>query len=375
MTAVEQVATSIGTAPACDVLGVPRATLYRRRRPVAAPRGRPTPPRSLAAIERQGVLDLLHTRFIDQAPAQVHATLLDEGTSLCSPRTMYRILDLAHEVKERRDQVRRPHYAAPELLATRPNDVWSWDITKLLGPAKWTYFYLYVILDIFSRYVVGWMLAPRESAALAERLIAETCAKHGITPGQLTLHADRGTSMRSKPVALLLADLGVTKTHSRPQVSNDNPFSEAQFRTLKYCPLFPDRFGSIEDGRAFCQPFFRWYNHDHQHSGLGYLPPAVVHFGQAPAVRAHRAEVLAAAYVAHRERFVNGPPHPADLPTAVWINPPVKTPARQDAPETTIGRSDDPRVDPIQAPADDLGLVTIDRNATLITDALVSQCH
>ncbi len=221
--------------------------------------------------ERHGVLDLLHTRFVDQAPAQVHATLLDEGTYLCSPRTMYRLLDAAHEIKERRDQVRRPHYAAPELLATRPNVVWSWDITKLLGPAKWTYFYLYVILDIFSRYVVGWMLAPHESAALAERLIAETCAKHGITPGQLTLHADRGASMRSKPVALLLADLGVTKTHGRPHVSNDNPFSEAQFRTLKYCPQFPDRFGSIADGRAFCQTFFRWYNHDHHHSGLGFL--------------------------------------------------------------------------------------------------------
>ena len=192
----------------------------------------------------------------------MHATLLDEGTYLCSPRTMYRVLDAAHEIKERRNQVRRPHYAAPELLATRPNAVWSWDITKLRGPATWTYFYLYVILDIFSRYVVGWMIAPRESAVLAERLIADTCAKHGIHPGQLTLHADRGTSMKSKPVALLLADLGVTKTHSRPHVSNDNPFSEAQFKTLKYGPLFPERFGSIADGRAFGQSFFPWYNHE-----------------------------------------------------------------------------------------------------------------
>ena len=375
MLAVEQVATSIGTAPACDVLGVPRASLYRRRRPVAVPRPRPAPPRALAAVERHGVLDLLHTRFIDQAPAQVHATLLDEGTYLCSPRTMYRILDAAHEVKERRDQVRRPHYAAPELLATHPNAVWSWDITKLLGPAKWTYFYLYVILDIFSRYVVGWMLAPHESAALAERLIQETCAKQDIVPGQLTLHADRGSSMRSKPVALLLADLGVTKTHSRPQVSNDNPFSEAQFRTLKYCPPFPDRFGSIADGRAFCHTFFRWYNHDHHHSGLGFLAPAVVHLGHAPAVRAHRQVVLAAAYVAHPERFVNGPPQPADLPTAVWINPPVKKPARRDAPGTTIVLSDDQHVAPIHEPTDDVGLVTIDRNASLITEALVSQCH
>jgi len=288
---------------------------------------------------------------------------------------MYRLLDAAHEIKERRDQVRRPHYAAPELLATRANEVWSWDITKLLGPAKWTYFYLYVILDIFSRYVVGWMLAPRESAALAERLIADTYAKQGIQPGQLTLHADRGGAMRSKPVALLLADLGVTKTHSRPHVSNDNPFSEAHFRTLKYCPQFPDRFGSIEDGRAFCQSFFRWYNHEHHHSGIGFLKPAVVHFGQAAAVRAHREKVLAAAYVAHPDRFVNGPPRPADLPTAVWINPPVKNPARQDAPGTTIVLSDDQRVARIPDEDHDVGLKMIDRNATLITEPLVSQCH
>ena len=348
--AVEEAAVDLRTAPACDALGLSRASLYRGRRPAAVARPRPAPPRALNLVERHDVLDLLHTRFIDQAPAQVHATLLDEGTYLCSPRTMYRILDDAQEIKERRDQVRRPHYAAPELLATRPNEVWSWDITKLLGPAKWTYFYLYVILDIFSRYVVGWMLAPHESAALAERFIAETCAKHGIQPGQLTIHADRGGPMLSQPVVLLLADLGVVKTHSRPQVSNDNPFSEAHFRTLKYCPQFPDRFGSIEDGRAFCQSFFRWYNHEHHHSGLGFLEPAVVHFGQAVAVRAHREVVLAAAYVAHPERFVNGPPQPADLPTAVWINPPAKKSARQDAPGTTIVLSDDQRVAQIHDP-------------------------
>ena len=338
MVAVHDATPTLGAAPACRVLGLSRASLYRGRRPAGVARPRPAPPRALTVGERQGVLDLLHTRFIDQAPAQVHATLLDEGTYLCSPRTMYRVLDDAHEIKERRDQVRRPHYAAPELLATRPNEVWSWDITKLLGPAKWTYFYLYVILDIFSRYVVGWMLAPYESAVLAERLIAETCAKHGILPGQLTLHADRGSAMRSKPVALLLADLGVIKTHSRPHVSNDNPFSEAQFKTLKYCPQFPERFGSIENGRAFGQVFFPWYNQEHRHSGLGFLTPAVVHFGHAAAVRDHRQLVLAAAYAAHPERFVKGRPQPADLPTAVWINPPAK-------------------------------------NATLITSSLVSQCH
>ena len=364
MVAVTDATPTLGAAPACRVLGLSRASLYRGRRPAAVARPRPTPPRALTVVERQGVLDLLHTRFIDQAPAQVHATLLDEGTYLCSPRTMYRVLDAAHEIKQRRDQVRRPHYAAPELLATRPNEVWSWDITKLLGPAKWTYFYLYVILDIFSRYVVGWMLAPRESAALAEHLIAETCAKHGILPGQLTLHADRGSAMRSKPVALLLADLGVTKTHGRPQVSNDNPFSEAQFKTLKYCPQFPERFGSIEDGRAFGQVFFPWYNQEHRHSGLGLLTPAVVHFGQAAIVRAQRQQVLAAAFAAHPERFVNGRPQPADLPTAVWINPPSKKPTAQDAPGTTIVTSGDLQVDSI---AD----VRIDRGATLITSPLV----
>ncbi len=376
MTAVEEAAVTLGTAPACRASGVPRASLYRRRRPVPAPRPRPTPPRALATVERQGVLDLLHTRFIDQAPAQVHATLLDEGTYLCSPRTMYRILDAAHEVKERRDQARRPHYAAPELLATRPNEVWSWDITKLLGPAKWTYFYLYVILDIFSRYVVGWMIAPHESAALAERLIAETCAKQGIGPGQLTLHADRGGAMRSKPVALLLADLGVVKTHSRPHVSNDNPFSEAQFRTLKYCPQFPERFGSIEDGRAFGQTFFRWYNQAHRHSGLGFLTPTVVHFGQATAMRAQRDCVLTAAYAAHPERFVNGRPKPADLPNAVWINPPVKKSTAQDAPAATIAVPDRPQHGRIlEATPRSTTIVIADASAPLINSTSVSQCH
>jgi putative transposase len=375
MTAVDHAAVAMGTAPACRALGLPRASLYRGRRPPPVARPRPAPPRALASAERHGVLHLLHTRFVDHAPAQVHATLLDEGTYLCSPRTMYRLLDGAGEIKERRDQVRRPHYAAPELLATRPNEVWSWDITKLLGPAKWTYFYLYVILDIFSRYVVGWMLAPHESAALAERLIAETCAKHGIQPGQLTLHADRGASMRSKPVALLLADLAVTKTHSRPHVSNDNPFSEAQFKTLKYSPHFPERFGSLEDGRAFGQDFFRWYNHEHRHSGLGFLTPAVVHYGVAAAVRERRQQVLATAYAAHPERFVKGRPHPADLPQAVWINPPAKKPTAQDAPGTTIVTSDDLRVDPIRDVDTYSAGLLIDRTATLIPSTLVSQCH
>ena len=376
MTAVEVAAPTVGTASACEVVGLPRASLYRFRRPAAAPRPRPTPPRALAPVERQAVVETLHSeRFIDQAPAEVHATLLDEGTYLCSPRTMYRILDSVQEIKERRNQVRRPHYAKPELLATRPNEVWSWDITKLLGPAQWTYFYLYVILDIFSRYVVGWMIAPHESAALATRLIAESCTKQGIQPDQLTVHADRGSSMRSKPVALLLADLGVTKTHSRPHVSNDNPFSEAQFKTLKYCPAFPDRFGSLEDGRAFGHSFFHWYNHEHHHSGLGFLTPAVVHYGLAEGVRERRKTVLAAVYAAHPERFVNGLPQPAELPPTVWINPIAKKKTAQDASGATIVTSDDLRVDPISHACNPSGSLIIELGATLITRPSVSQCH
>jgi putative transposase len=246
------------------------------------------------------VIETLHSeRFMDKAPAQVWATLLDEKTYLCSPRTMYRILAEHGEVRERRNQLRHPNYTKPELLAEAPNQVWSWDITKLLGPVKWTYFYLYVILDIFSRYVVGWMVAHRESAALARRLIETACRNQSIEPGQLTIHADRGASMRSKSLALLLADLGVAKTHSRPHVSNDNPYSESQFKTLKYCPQFPERFGSIQDARAFGGPFFDYYNNEHRHSGIGLMTPAAVHYGMAKQLTAARQETLLAAYRSH----------------------------------------------------------------------------
>jgi putative transposase len=265
-------------------------------------------------------------RFVDSAPRQVYATLLDEEIYLCSWRTMYRILNEFEEVRERRNQLTHPNYTKPELLATAPNQLWSWDITKLLGPAKWTYFYLYVILDVFSRYVVGWMIAERETAALAETLIAETCAKQGIERDQLTLHADRGSSMRSKPVALLLSDLGVTKTHTRPYTSNDNPYSEAQFKTLKYRPDFPDRFGSLVDARGWGQDFFDWYNNDHYHTGLNLMTPAMVHYGLAETVRDQRNQVLQAAYVAHPDRFVRGVPTVPDLPREVWINQPTGTP-------------------------------------------------
>ena len=252
----------------------------------------------------------------------MYATLIDEGQYLCSWRTMYRILDENDEICERRNQLRHPNYVKPELLATQPNELWSWDITKLLGPAKWTYYYLYVILDVFSRFVVGWLISERESANLAKELIAETCGRQGIQPNQLTIHADRGSSMTSKPVAFLMADLGVTKTHSRPHVSNDNPYSEAQFKTLKYQPDYPERFGCQQDARSWAKDFFDWYDYEHHHSGLGLLTPADVHYGRAQAAIQQRQQVLQAAYQKNPERFVKGLPKPPELPEAVWINPP-----------------------------------------------------
>ena len=326
MQTVTELGPRLGVAPTCAALEVPRASYYRGLKPQVELPPRPTPARALPAEERQAVLDVLNgPRFVDLAPAEIYATLLDEGRYLCSERTMYRVLAAHAEVRERRAQLRHPLYAAPELLARRPNELWSWDITKLLGPAKWTYFYLYVMLDVFSRYVVGWMVAHRESATLAEQFIRETCARQAIAREQLTVHADRGSAMTSKPVALLLADLGVTKTHSRPHVSNDNPFSEAQFKTLKYRPEFPGRFGSIQDARAHAHVFFPWYNTEHHHAGLGLLTPADVHHGLAEQRVAARATVLATAYAAHPERFSAGPPAPTAMPTEVWINPPKRS--------------------------------------------------
>lgn len=328
MSAIQQLAPRVGQAAACRVLNMPRASWYRSLQPVLSPVARPTPARALPGAERHAVLDQLHSeRFRDKAPAEVFATLLDEGVYQCSLRSMYRILAESGEVRERRDQLRHPQYKKPELLAAAPNQVWSWDITKLLGPAKWTYFYLYVILDIFSRYVVGWMVADGESAQLAKRLIADTCEKQLIVPGQLNLHADRGTAMTSKPVAFMLADLGITKTHSRPHVSDDNPYSESQFKTLKYRPEFPERFGSIQDARAFCQQFFGWYNREHHHSGIALLTPEMLHYGRAEQVIQRRQEVLLAAYALNPERFVRACPKPQLPPTAAWINPPALTPA------------------------------------------------
>ena len=343
MQTVAALGSRLGVAPTCVALGVPRASYYRSRQPEpAVARLRTTPARALSPAEREAVLAVLHEpRFADLAPAEVYATLLDEGRYLCSERTFYRILATNAEVRERRDQLRHPHYAAPELLATRPNELWSWDITRLLGPTKWTYFYLYVLLDVFSRYVVGWLLAQRESARLAEKLIAESCERQEIVPGQLTVHADRGAAMTSRSVALLLADLGVTKSHSRPHVSNDNPFSESQFKTLKYRPEFPDRFGSLEHGRSFCGDFFPWYNTEHHHVGLGLFTPHDVHYGLAEAKREQRARVLASAFARHPERFPRGLPRPKTLPSAVWINPPIR-PTPSIAPKITTTRESRP---------------------------------
>lgn len=320
---VEEQGALLGVAALCRALGVARATLYRRLRPRQQATRRSCS-RALSLAERQDVLATLHSdRFVDCAPASITARLLDEETYLCSTRTMYRILQAEGETRERRDQLRRPAYVRPELLATGPNQLWSWDITKLLGPAKWTYYYLYVLLDVFSRYVTGWMIAYRESATLAARLIDEACSRQGISAGQLTVHADRGASMTSKTVAFLLADLGVTKTHSRPHVSNDNPYSESQFKTLKYRPDFPDRFGSLQHARSWSSPFFQWYNHEHRHSGIAYLTPADVHFGRAEQILTRREEILAQAARLHPERFVRGTARLARLPEAVWINKPI----------------------------------------------------
>jgi putative transposase len=328
MTAALELGARHGVSSTCTALDVPRSSFYRRRERLIGPRPRrPSPPRRVPDSERKVVLDVLHEpRFIDLAVPQVHATLLEEGRYLCSARTMYRILDENGEVRERRDQLRHPHYEAPQLLARGPREIWSWDITKLLGPSKWLYYYLYVLLDIYSRYVVGWMLAEGESGVLATKLIAEACRREGIEPGQLTIHSDRGGPMRSKPLIGLLSKLDIARTHSRPHISNDNPFSEAHFKTLKYRPDFPDRFGEVEDARAHCRDFFLWYNDEHHHVGLGMLTPADVHYGRAEQRVVERQRVLDAAFEKHPERFPRGRPVAQLPPREVWINKPRQAP-------------------------------------------------
>jgi putative transposase len=324
---VEELTPVIGTRPACRALGAAPATVYRRRRPPEPRPARPRmpPARALSDTERAAVLaELYSERFVDQSPAQVWATLLDEGTYLASERTIYRILAGEHGgVRERRAQLEHPAYAAPELLAERPNEVWSWDISKLKGPATGTYYYLYVILDVFSRYAVGWTVQHRESSQVAKALIAQAATQQQVRREQLVVHADRGSSMTSKPVAFLLSDLGITRSHSRPYTSTDNPYSEAHFKTLKYRPAFPARFQSIEHARGFCREFFDYYNHGHRHSGIGLMTPATVHHGHADTVHAERQRVLDAAYARTPERFVRKAPTPPRVPTAAWINKPT----------------------------------------------------
>jgi|SaaInlStandDraft_3_1057020.scaffolds.fasta_scaffold19478_1 putative transposase len=331
MNTTSDLAQQVGVKPACTALGVSRASYYRRQRSTLSLSGavnanRPKPPLALHDTERQMVLDILHSeRFVDKAPPVIYTSLLDEGIYLCSVRTMYRILSQENEVRERRNQRRHPQYTKPELRAVKSNQVWSWDITKLKGPERGTFYHLYVILDIYSRYVVGWMVAAVELGQLAKQLIEETSIKQNVVSGQLTIHSDRGASMKSKLVSDLLIDLGIIKSHSRPKVSDDNPFSESQFKTMKYRPEFPQRFGSIEDARVFCRLFFTWYNTEHLHSGIAMLTPETLHYDQADQVIKKRSETLAAAFIANPSRFKRNPPVPKTPPKEVWINQPKQT--------------------------------------------------
>lgn len=326
MGSARSLAVQVGVQPACSALGVSRATYYRRLQPVVAGPCERTPPLKLSQDESSEVLNLLYSpRFMDSSPRQMWATLLDEdGRYLCSVRTMYRLLERHGAVRDRRDQLRHPKYVKPELLATGPNQVWSWDITKLRGPSKGSWYYLYLILDVFSRCVVGWLVAHREEAVLAKELIRASLEKQGIDRDQLTLHADRGSSMTSKSVARLLSNLGVVKSHSRPYTSNDNPYSESQFKTLKYHPSYPERFGSLQDAGAFLGPFLRWYNTEHRHGHLALLTPADVHYGRGARILETRAVTLQEAYWAHPSRFKGRVPAVGGLPEEVWINPPKR---------------------------------------------------
>lgn len=319
--AAETSGEEVGVSEACRVLGVPRSSVYRARRPEAEPAPRPTPKRAMSAEEKAQVRAVLNSeRFCDSSPREVYATLLDEGVYYCHWRTMYSILDEHNEVCERRKQRRHPKRVKPELRAKEPNQIWSWDITQLRGPGH--FYYLYTIIDIFSRYVTGWMIANRESGELAKKLIAETCAKQGIKRAQLILHSDRGSAMRSKTVKELLQDLGVIKSHSRPYTPTDNPYSESQFKTMKYRPDYPGEFTGLTHARGWARAFFRWYNQEHHHTGLALMTPAAVHYGQAESVQEQRQRVLDKAYEAHPERLVGGRPTPPQIPREVWINQP-----------------------------------------------------
>ena len=326
-TALSELVPRVGIAPACAALGLNRADFYRRQRPRPERKPRPSPPRTLDAEEKARVLEVLDSeRFVDEPVRQVYAQLLDDEVYLCSPRTMYRILTEADQVCDRRRQRRHPTYVRPELVATGPNQVWSWDITKLPGPAAGLFINLYVMLDIFSRYVVGWMISARETKEVTKDFLATTFRQHRIVPGQLACHSDRGITMVAKSTVQLYADLGIVSSFNRPRVSNDNPYSESAFKTLKYHPTLPERFGSIEDARAFFAELFTWYNDRHRHSSIALLTPSDVHHGRATAVIERRQRALDAAYERHPERFVARPPTHPRPPAAVWINPPLPTP-------------------------------------------------
>lgn len=316
---------------ACKAIGWSRSRYYRQLKPV------PVSPsntekavkcrnkRALTPEQSDQILSELNSeRFLDCAPRQVWATLLDEGIYLCSWRTMYRILSQHHQVNERRKTRRHPKYVRPELAANGPNQVWTWDITYLKGAVRGEFYYLYVVIDIYSRMVVGWLLADRECAELSKRLLEKTYQKHKVQPGKLTIHADRGAPMKSKSVQQLLADLDVQPSHSRPRVSNDNPFSESGFKTLKYCPDFPARFGSEVEAESFCKEYFIWYNERHYHTGIALLTPACVHYGQAEEVLAKRQATLDAVFEKAPERFGRRHPKVARLPETVWINRPAQ---------------------------------------------------
>ena len=345
MTLLKEASLSYGITTACQALAVPRSWYYRQKATDGLaqekPELRPTPKHALSKAEKARVRTVLNSKqFVDQSPREVYATLLDEGVYLCHWRTMYRILVEHDEVRERRNQRQHPQNTKPQLAASGPNELWSWDITLLTGPARRLFYYLYVILDVYSRFIVGWMVAEGESSELAETVIAAACIKQNIGRDQLTLHADRGSAMRAKTVAQLLADLGVTKTHARPYTPNDNPYSEAQFKTMKYRPNYPDRFDSLDHARSWARAFFAWYNHEHHHTGLGLMTPTVVHQGQVDEVRAKRQRVLDEAYAAHPERFVKGHLIAPKAPDQVWINPPQSATMASSSPaEVRLGEA------------------------------------
>jgi len=342
--AAEALGEEVGVSEACRVLGVPRSSLYRARKSKKDSTPRPTPERALSAEEQAEVRDVLNSeRFCDSSPREAYATLLDEGVYYCHWRTMYRILEEHREVCERRRQRSHPKRVKPELRAREPNQVWSWDITQLRGPGK-QFYYLYTIIDIFSRYVPGWMMAKRELGELAEKLIAETCDKQEIERDQLILHSDRGSAMRSKTVNELLQELGVAKSHSRPYTPTDNPYSESQFKTMKYQPDYPDEFKGFTHAREWARAFFQWYNEQHHHTGLALMTPATVHYGRAESVQKQRQQVLDEAYAAHPERFVRGRPTLPQLPEEVWINQPNKEKDETTSPAEPANSDEEPDV-------------------------------